>query len=224
MIRGFLQGGAGEIFYADLKVTEIVFANEWDKQLLLTALGSIKKLFSAQLYAFCILDDRLRLLVGGPRLKAATVRLLLSTLVERYLRSTERIGEMDVLSPGAGVTACILRIADEKDAMQVLRFIHLTPSSEGYALCAADYWWTSYSTYRGRYCWPLVDAEDVMQVLERQDRQAVRSLLEFHRKAESMGNPLPYCLQSGSFRMLDWRKEYIPQAISEEKINETFGA
>ena len=42
---------------------------------------------------------------------------------------------MDVLSPGAGVTACILRIADEKDAMQVLRFIHLTPSSEGYALC-----------------------------------------------------------------------------------------
>ncbi len=224
MTRGILSGGAGEIFYADLKVTEVIFANEWDKQLLLTSIDGVKKLFCAELYAFCVLDDRLRLLLGGPRLKAVTVRLFLATLMERYLRSTEQIRERDVIPRDAGVSACILRIEDEQDAMQVLRYIHLTPSSEGYSLFAAAYWWTSYSTYRGRYCWPVVDAESVMRVLERQDRQAARSLLDFHRRAEAMQNPLPCCLRFGTFRTLDWRKDYIPQAISEEKINETFGA
>ena len=216
--------GAKEIYYAELLISSEVFANEWDKRILLTALEGVRKLFDFELYAFCVLNDRVRLLAGGLRVKGSTIRHMLATLVERYVSRTEQIGESDVMPPGTSVRACIIRIEGERDAIDVLRYIHLTPSSEGYALSAGDYWWTSFSSYRGRYCWPMVDAEAVMRVLQRRDTQAARSLLEYHRRAEYMRNPVPDCIRNGRFQPLDWTRDYVPQGISEENLNETFGA
>lgn len=216
--------GTKEIYYADLVISSEAFANEWDKRILLSALDSIRRLFDFELYAFCILNDRVLLLTGGMRLKASTIRHMLATLLERYVYRTEQIGEYGLLPAETDARACIIRVEGEQDAVNVLRYIHLTPSSEGYALTAGDYWWTSYSSYRGRYCWPMVNAEAVMRILERQDRQAVRNLLEFHHRAECMRNPLPECLRSGKYHLLDWRREYVTVGISEENLNETFGA
>ena len=218
------QRGTKEIYYADLKTSSEIFANEWDKRILLTSLEKLRKLFDFELYAFCILNDRVRILIGGLRLKASAVRHMLATLLERYECRTDQIGEYDLLPPGMMVRSCVVRIESEQESIDVLRYIHLTPSSEGYALSAGDYWWTSLSSYRGRYCWPMVDAEAVMQVLERQDRQAQRSLLEYHRRAESMRNPVPECIRNGEYHLLDWRRDYVPAGNSEENLNETFGA
>ncbi len=197
--RKISQRGSKEIYYTDLKVSSEVFANEWDKQILLTSLERLRKLFDFELYAFCVLNDRIRLLIGGTRLKASAVRHMLATLLERYDCRTDQIGEYDLLPPGMMARACVTRIECEQDAIDVLRYIHLTPSSEGYSLTAGDYWWTSFSSYRGRYCWPMVDAEAVMRVLERQDRH-------------------------GEYHLLDWKRDYIPAGNSEENLNETFGA
>ncbi len=216
--------GTKEIYYAELTVSAEVFANEWDKRILLAILEKLRKTFDFELYAFCILNDRIRLLTGGLRLKASTLRHMLATLLERYVWKTEQIGEYDILPSLTAVRACMIRIEGERDAIDVLRYIHLSPSSEGYALTAGDYWWTSFSSYRGRYCWPMVDAEAVMQVLERQDRQAVRSLLEYHRRAEYMRNPVPDCVKNAELHPLDWRRDYVPLGNSEENLNETFGA
>ena len=222
--RKISQRGSKEIYYTDLKVSSEVFANEWDKQILLTSLERLRKLFDFELYAFCVLNDRIRLLIGGTRLKASAVRHMLATLLERYDCRTDQIGEYDLLPPGMMARACVTRIECEQDAIDVLRYIHLTPSSEGYSLTAGDYWWTSFSSYRGRYCWPMVDAEAVMRVLQRRDTQAGRSLLEYHRRAECMHNPMPDCIRNGRLQPLDWTREYVPQGISEENLNETFGA
>ena len=223
-VRKISPEGVKEIYYSDLMITAEAFANEWDKRILLTSLEGVRKLFDMELYAFCVLNDRVRLLTGGLKVKASTIRHMLAALMERYAVKTEQIGEYDVLPPGTTAKVCIVRLEGEQDAISVLRYIHLSPSSEGYALSAADYWWTSLSSYRGRYCWPMVDAEVVMRVLERRDRQAVRSLMEYHRRAECMHNPVPECIRSGKFHLLDWRRDYVPQGISEENLNETFGA
>ncbi len=86
------------------------------------------------------------------------------------------------------------------------------------------YWWTSFSSYRGRYCWPMVDAGVVMQYLEQRDPQAARSLMEYHRRAEFMKNPVPECIRNTGYSILTWNSPYEPQEISEENLNETFGA
>ena len=216
--------GSREFYYADLVISSDVFANEWDKRILLTVVEKVRKLFDFELYAFCILNDRVRMLAGGLRIKGSTIRHMLATLLERYAGKTEQIGEYDAMPPGTTARACIIRIESEQDALNVLRYIHLTPSSEGYALSAGDYWWTSFSSYRGRYYWPMVDAEAVMRILQRRDAQAPRNLLDYHRRAECMRNPVPECIRHGDYQILNWTKEYIPQGFSEENLNETFGA
>lgn len=222
--RKISSRGSREIYYTDLRVSSEIFANEWDKRILLDSIGKFRKLFDFELYAFCVLNDSIRLLIGGSRLKASGVRHMLATLLERYDNRTDQIGEYDLLPPGMMARACVVRIEGEQNAIDVLRFIHLTPSSEGYSLSAGDYWWTSFSSYRGRYCWPMVDAEVVMRVLERQDRQAAKSLLEYHRRAEYMRNPAPECIRNREYHLLDWKRDYVSAGISEENLNETFGA
>ena len=88
--------GTKEIYYAELTVSAEVFANEWDKRILLAILEKLRKTFDFELYAFCILNDRIRLLTGGLRLKASTLRHMLATLLERYVWKTEQIGEYDM--------------------------------------------------------------------------------------------------------------------------------
>ena len=46
------QRGTKEIYYADLKTSSEIFANEWDKRILLTSLEKLRKLFDFELYAF----------------------------------------------------------------------------------------------------------------------------------------------------------------------------
>ncbi len=141
--------GSKEIYYADLMAPAEAFSNEWDKYLLLNILNEFRSVYEFELYAFCILNDRLMLLAGSYRLKASTVRSMLSGLAERYLLRTEQIGEYGLLWPGPETRAGIVRIDDEQDAISVMRYIHLMPASQGYSLSAADYWW--YFAHFGRF-------------------------------------------------------------------------
>ena len=216
--RKISQRGSKEIYYTDLKVSAEVFANEWDKQILLNSLERLRKLCDFELYAFCVLNDSIRLLIGGSRLKASGVRHMLATLLERYDNRTDQIGEYDLLPPGMMARACVVRIEGEQNAIDVLRFIHLTPSSEGYSLSAGDYWWTSYSTYRGHYNWTLLKIAPVMRYLSRYDQRPVQALAEYHRRGEALRNPIPSCIRRGEFEPIQTEDTCIPQG----NINETF--
>ena len=69
--RKISSRGSREIYYTDLRVSSEIFANEWDKRILLDSIGKFRKLFDFELYAFCVLNDSIRLLIGGSRLKAS---------------------------------------------------------------------------------------------------------------------------------------------------------
>ncbi len=209
-----------QLFYADVKLSRDVFMNEWDKRLYLTSLEEARTLFRTQIYAFCVLDNRIRILAGGGDVKKRTIRRMLITSLDMFEREAEVIGETDVVPAGTVVRANVLRLEDEKDALSVLRYIHLTPFSEKYTISALDYWWSSYSTYRMHYKWTLVDAEHVMKYLGRHDSRAFVTLAEYHRRGEALGNPMPACIKKGEYENLSFQDSGLLQG----NLNETFMA
>ena len=207
-----------QVFYADVRMTRNLFVAEWDKKLFLNGLEEARGLFRVEVYAFCVLDDRFRMLVGGLDVKSRTVRRLVSTALEHFERQTELIGEYHAALSGTQIRANILRIEDETDAVAVMRYIHLTPLTEGYTISAQDYWWTSYSTYRGHYNWTLLKIAPVMRYLSRYDQRPVQALAEYHRRGEALRNPIPSCIRRGEFEPIQTEDTCIPQG----NINETF--
>ena len=212
------NGMTREVFYADVRLSREIFSNEWDKKIFLNALEEAGKLLRVEIYAFCLLDDRLRLLAGGTDVKNRTVRRLVRAAIEHFERGAELIGEMDAVPAGMAVRANILRIENETDALAVLRYIHLTPYSEGYTISAPDYWWTSYSTYRGHYNWTLLNIAPVMRCLSLHDSRAVSTLTEYHRRGEALRNPVPACIRGGEYETVPQNGVCLPQG----NINETF--
>ncbi len=209
-----------QFFYADVKISRDVFCNEWDKRLFISSVEEARVLFRTQLYAFCVLDDRIRILAGGEDVKRRTIRRMLVTAMGIFERNTELIGERDVIPEDTMIKVNVLRIDEVKDALSVLRFIHLTPFSERYTLSAQDYWWTSYSTYRAHYKWSAVDAEPVLDYLGKHDNRVYFTMAEFHRRGESLGNPMPECIKKGEYEIISAREAGLLQG----NLNETFMA
>ena len=84
-----------QIYYADVKMNKELFSNEWDKKLLLNALEEAQELLRVEVYAFCVLDDRLRVLAGGTDVRTRTVRRLVNAALEQFERQAELIGEKE---------------------------------------------------------------------------------------------------------------------------------
>ncbi len=211
-----------QIFYADAKLSRDVFMNEWDKRILITSIEEARTLFRTEIYAFCVLDDRIRILAGGVDVKKHTIRKMLVTSMGIFERNAELIGENDMIPSDTQMRANIVRIDDEQDALGVLRFIHLTPFSEKYTISAQDYWWTSYSTYRSHYKWSTVDAEPVLKYLGKHDSRVTYTLSEYHRRGEALGNPVPDCIKKGEYETLFVRDAFLMQV--QGNLNETFMA
>lgn len=207
-----------QIYYADVRMSKEILTNEWDKRIFLTALEEAREMLRVEIYAFCVLDDRIRLLAGGQEVRRRSMQRMLTAMLERYERDTSLIGEKDSVPEDTVIRANILRLEDEKDATAVLRYIHLTPFSEGYTISAQDYWWTSYNTYRGHYRWPLLCTDPVMKYLSRHDTRPVSTLTEYHRRGEALRNPVPACIRRGEYEIVETNDGYIPKG----NFNETF--
>ena len=191
-----------QVFYLDMRMSREVLAAEWDKKLFLTSLEEAGTLFRIEFYAFCVLDDRIRLLAGGTDVRRRTLMKMLSAALEHYERGMELNGEKGILPSETVFRVKTVRMECEQDAVSVLRYIHLTPLSEGYTISAQDYWWTSYNSYRGFYRWPMVNTEPVMQFLSRSDARAAHTLAEYHSRGVLLRNPVPECIRDGEYETL----------------------
>ncbi len=203
---------AREFFYADVKASTGIFTNEWDKSMYLKALKEVHKLFRTELYGFCLLDDRIRLLAGGIQAQPRTIRRMLTASLEKFEADTAMAGEGEIIPAGTTIRLRLIRLEDELDAISVLRFIHLTPASEGYIRHAQDFWWSSYSTYRNYYRWPMLDISPIIEFLEGKDPRPFNALMEYHRRGEVFHNQIPACIRIGESEPLPVSRFVLEQA------------
>ncbi len=215
-----IRGQSADVFYTDLSANGDFLVEESGKKLLLDALGEAGELFRTEIYGFCVLDDRIRLLVGGRGVKRRTVRSMLMTMLERFEGEAGIVSEELMIPEKTRFCTSIVRITDERDIVSVLRYIHLTPYSEGYASSAIDYWWSSYVTYRSHYIWSIVNSSYVLHYLGRNDCRAVQTMAEYHRRGEVLKNPIPDVLRDRSSEPLDLR----PNCDMKGNLNDSFMA
>jgi hypothetical protein len=153
-----------------------------------------------EVYAFCVMDDMIHLLLNTGSGGQEEVREILDecmTSMEGWGPQTPE-ERRKIFSFRRG-RLFIQEVRTLEDIEEVIRYIHLLPMEYRYVMNPVDYWWSSFSCYRGterKSPWKkLVSDERVMEALTEKDVQARTRLLQLHRKAAEAGNPLPDCLK-----------------------------
>lgn len=190
-----------QICYADLQVDTEVFSCEYEKMILLKEISELRNFFGLHVYAFNVLDDYLQLLLSGDHFSPKKIRHFLNALLERWRMRLAMNGEEDALTDDCVRSARAVKIPQE-DAVEVLRFIHLTPVTMGYVHEPGDWWWSSYQSYRERHEWEMLDLEAFADVLKRRTGRNIQLFSEVHRRGAACGNPQPSCLRGVPFKPL----------------------
>jgi hypothetical protein len=190
-----------QVCYADLQVNTEVFSYEYEKMILLKEISELRNFFGLHVYAFNVLDDYLQLLLSGDHFSPKKIRHFLNALLERWRMRLAMNGEEDALTDDCVRAARAVKVPQE-DAVEVLRFIHLTPVTMGYVHEPGDWWWSSYQSYRERHEWEMLDLNAFADVLKRRTGRNVQMFSEVHRRGAACGNPQPSCLRGVPFKPL----------------------
>ena len=188
------------IFFSCLSFSRYLFADECEKYFLLKGMEQIRSLRDFQVYAFCVMDKAIHFLfnvgTGGPDEVREILKECLATMEERGPETPDERRERFSVQQGRFF---IQEIQTMGDIVELIRYIHLLPVEQKYVMNPADYWWSSFSCYRGterKGPWEnLVSSDQVMHELTEKDVQARMRLLQRHREAGEKGNPLPECLK-----------------------------
>lgn len=193
-------GRTDRMYFSSVQLRRGVFAEETEKCILARAIAETKQEECFRVYAFSMLDNALFLLTGAEDATVLTARKQVQEIMRKYMALTQSCCLTDEgLKDSAETWIAATPVRGRKDAMDVIRYIHLLPANRNYAGSGFDYWWTSLSTYRGRYAWDFVDIAPVLQQLDERDENHARNLIvRQHRKAEKAGNPVPECLRAGA--------------------------
>jgi REP element-mobilizing transposase RayT len=199
--RGYMNFfNNSHVFYSSLSFSRYLFADECEKFFLLKGMEQIRSSRDFEVYAFCVMDDMIHLLLNTGSGGQEEVREILDecmTSMEGWGPQTPE-ERRKIFSFRRG-RLFIQEVRTLEDIEEVIRYIHLLPMEYRYVMNPVDYWWSSFSCYRGterKGPWKkLVSDERVMEALTEKDVQARTRLLQLHRKAAEAGNPLPDCLK-----------------------------
>ena len=123
-----------------------LFKTNSDREHFLGLCAQISEVYSAQIHAYCLLDQSIHLLIRTPQ---ANISDCMRHLLSQYTRYFNRQYRCD----GAlfsGRYKSILIEADEH-ILQVSRYIHRLPREKNIARAIAHYNWSSYPAYIGEH-------------------------------------------------------------------------
>lgn len=150
---------------------QIIFEDDEDRNAFLRLLKSNLDKSSADLYAWCLMDNHYHLLVRA-RLEQLGVcmKLLGGAYALRFNARHDRTGHLfqDRFKSEP--------VNDDTYLMTVVRYIHKNPEKAGLGACAA-YRWSSYGEYTGRS--RLCDTEFVLALFD-----GIENFEAFHRSFE----------------------------------------
>lgn len=177
------QSGYEHIYSYVLQGHLNILADERDKKTLLDIVLGIQLTENFKLYAFCITNETVCMLLGGAG------KTMINTGIRKVIAgfTAHRVkGNQIPRASRAEETLVVIEkklLRSEPEIKERCREIHQLPVEKGYVTNIRNYWWSSYRTYLGYYNWSQVDCSVILQMFST-DREAAGK--QFRRFHESM--------------------------------------
>jgi len=132
---------------------EPLFADHSRAALFFHVLGGLRQRLGFRLYAYVVLPDRVRLILGAQGADMRSVRLTVQRLKSRFAREVNaRSGRLGLVWQDADQT---LPLVGADDVKRRADFLHQNPVMAGLARKPGDWRWSSYRAWAGHGRTPL---------------------------------------------------------------------
>jgi putative transposase len=153
---------------------QTIFYDDEDRKVFLNRLKIAKEKYGYSLYAFCLMDNHIHLIIKEKNDSIGKVmQHCLSSYVYWYNSKYERIGNLfqDRFKSEA--------INDDNYLISAVRYVHQNPLKANIIIDMKDYLWGSYNAYINKG-YKLVDTELVLNIL-----QGFENYIEFMKISET---------------------------------------
>ena len=171
-----------------LQSNQPIFSDEVVKYLLLQQLNKRKSKITAAIYAFCVLDYELRLLIG--------VRPGEEHLAEEEARTErdiffEQMKKRRLLRQSDEAEVKVIPLASDADLLEQCMRMHMLAVDQKVVSKPEDFFWHSYQTYRGSYIWNFLDIAKPLSLLPDARGERRRRYVRAQHQGSRPDRPLP---------------------------------
>lgn len=152
-----------------------IFEDEEDRERLLLTLERYKATCGYSIYAYCLMDNHLHILIKEEKeLLAQTIRRIAGSYVYWYNRKYERIGNLfqDRFKSEP--------VENDSYFLTVLRYIHQNPVKAGIMRNIKEYKWSSYDEYIGES--KIIDKEYTLKMFDENNNTAIKAFIKFNNE------------------------------------------
>lgn len=155
---------------------QVIFKDDEDYSKFLQALGKYKEKSGYEIYAYCLMDNHIHLLLKvGKEPLEQIMRRICGSYVYWYNSKYERIGNLFQDRFKSEV------VENDSYFLTVLRYIHQNPLKAGFASSIEQYQWSSMLEYMNRS--KVVDAGFALRLFDGDREKAVGSFIQFCKVA-----------------------------------------
>lgn len=154
---------------------QIIFEDHGDKSRFVTTLGTFKGEDNYDIYAYCLMDNHVHILIKEIKDSISTaIKRISSSYVHWYNSKYDRYGHLfqERFKSEA--------IKNDSHLLTVLRYIHQNPIKAGITHNIVEYEWTSYNEYINKPI--LVNADYVLSLFSDNRKKAVDLFIEFNNE------------------------------------------
>ncbi|KJS82225.1 MAG: hypothetical protein JM58_15355 [Peptococcaceae bacterium BICA1-8] len=199
-----------------------IFKDDWDREKLLGIIREKKKEEVFDLYAYCLMDNHVHLLIRTENI-AVVMKRINTSYACFFNKKYNRVGHLfqDRFKSET--------IDDEKHLLAVVRYIHNNPHQAGMVRDSLEYPWSSYIDYvggRGNRRNDMVDTLEILSLFAQEENKAIEYFMEFSNKEnddefidiKEDDSDVFFCQEKGSL----WVEEYLMEknmSITDLKID-----
>ncbi|MDD2215255.1 MAG: transposase [Eubacteriales bacterium] len=185
-----------------------LFAGEEDKLRFLDTLFAKKDETRFFLYAYCLMDNHVHLLVReGPEGLATMMKRINTSYAYYFNQKNHRVGHLfqDRFKSEP--------IENERYLLAVTRYIHNNPVKAGIVKKPERYKWSSYNSYLNPYLpeSKIVDTEFILSILANDQKIAIQ---EFRKFSKEQDESEFLDIEEGSIRTLEEGKSYLEEYLA----------
>lgn len=209
MARGAREKSNTGIYHVMLRGInrQIIFEDAEDAYKFISTLKSVEDDNDCNLYAYCLMDNHVHMLIRELDEDISTViKKISASYVFWYNKKYERSGHLFQERFKSEV------VETDKYFLTVLRYIHQNPIKAGMVNRIGDYKWSSYNEYIDKHKIEIVDLDFVLDLFSPNRDRAIELFAKYHEE-----DNCDKCLDYEDF--INLTDEEVVEKISELGIN-----